>query len=78
MNSNAIRITRTGHVTDRATGRDLGWVHKIDWPRQIGGIVEIETRWEARRPHQALTVSPFSFPTFTTRREAAQHLAGVA
>lgn len=68
-------MSRQGFVTGRSTGREYGLVQKIDWPISINGWVEVEPRWEARRPHEVLIVSEFSFPTFATRREAVAHLA---
>lgn len=70
-----ITISRNGTVTDRQTGRELGNVHRIDWPTSRDGQVNVERRWEARKPHQTLVVNHFGFPTFATRREAAEWLA---
>ena len=64
-------------VHDRETGKDLGWVCRIEWPTQLpNGEIEVKRVWEARKPHETLIVNDWGFPTFPTRREAAQHLAG--
>ena len=77
MDNIIVTTIKTGQasVRDRETGRNIGHVSRIQWPRQVGGIVEITERWEARRPHEMLTVNPFGFPTAGTRREAAALLA---
>lgn len=76
-------MTTTTHMSNISTGfaevrREdhlLGTVERIDWPHEVNGFVEIEQRWEAREHHERFTVNPYGFPTFATRREAAEHLA---
>lgn len=73
----------TIHLSNISTGfaevwrgdHTLGTVERIDWPHEVHGIVETEKRWEARKPSELAIVNPFGFPTFATRREAADHLA---
>lgn len=71
-NTTNTKIARTGIVT--INNQIIGQVRKVDFPRTEGGRVWTEQVWEARQPHEMLTVSDFAFPTFTTRREAVDHL----
>lgn len=64
----------TGYAEVRRGDDLLGTVELIDWPHEVHGIVEIEQRWEARTPRNFGIVSPYSFPTFPTRREAVAYL----
>lgn len=56
-------------------GHIIGTVERIKWPHEVNGFVEIEQRWEIRTPHNFGIVSPYSFPTAPTRREAINYLA---
>ena len=53
----------------------IGSVESFNWPQEVNGFVEIEQRWEIRTPHNFGVVSPYSFPTASTRREAVNYLA---
>ena len=62
-------------VADRETGKDLGTVSLIDFPvRRGGNRIVVEKVWEARKPGE-LAVAQDGFPSFDTRKEAAQWLA---
>ncbi len=73
----------TIHLSNISTGfaeiwrgdRILGTVERIDWPHEVNGFVETEQRWEIRTPRNFGVVSPYSFPTASTRREAVNYLA---
>jgi hypothetical protein len=75
------KITKTGNVVDRATGRYLGWVTRSTIPRRTYDprenveIVVTDHAWEARPPGDEATVNPWSYGNFGTRREAAEYLA---
>ena len=65
----------TGFAEVRRGDRILGTVERVDWPYEVNGFVEVGQRWEARAGKDRFTVNPFGFPSFTTRREAADHLS---
>lgn len=71
----SIKITTSNQVVDRETGKEYGWVDRVDYPVSRNGQMGSEKRWEARRPHELGVVNHFAFPTFATRREAAEYLA---
>lgn len=75
--NNSIHLSNisTGFAEVWCGDRIIGTVERIDWPHEVHGFVETEQRWEARTPRNFGVVSPYSFPTFPTRREAADHLA---
>ena len=63
--------------------RDLGQVQRIEIPEQHtptgpysdgSPVIRMVTAWEAREPHEALTVGK-TFLTFPTRHAAAHWLA---
>ena len=71
-----MNIDNDGQVTDGE--RTLGWVEKVEWPHSRNGQITVETRWEAQRAGQMETDSPVGDkPTFQTRQEAANFLAGL-
>ncbi len=64
--------------TDRTDGKSFGQVERISFPvSDWRGGVNLETRWEARRPHEILINQAYGFPTFRTRAEAVRYLSGL-
>ena len=70
-----LRNVSTGYAEVWSKDDILGAVKRIDWPHMVNGLVKIEHRWEARRILDFFTFEPYSLSTFTTRREAVNHLA---
>lgn len=70
---------RMGDTLVRHDGETIGYVRKVTVPYSAE-VVRTETRFEARRPHEALINAEVgTFPTFKTKLEAAEYLAsGVA
>ena len=60
---------RAGFATVERGGKTIGHVTRNDMLGSAGF-----GKWEARPVHDALTVGK-SFPLFTTRREAVEHIA---
>lgn len=74
-----LRCIYPGHASVYYGDHEIGEVNRIEWPdqRDDGEIqyVVMEEVWEARSVGEGAIVSPYSFPAFKTRKEAAAYLA---